>query len=58
MRKKSFYVKTLKEAMVLISNQVKSGDIVLLSPGCSSKDQFSNFEERGNLFIELSKEMN
>lgn len=56
-KKKSIYVKTLKQAMILISKQVVSGDTVLLSPGCSSLDQFSSFEERGNLFIEITKEI-
>ncbi|AEO08576.1 UDP-N-acetylmuramoylalanine-D-glutamate ligase [Buchnera aphidicola str. Ak (Acyrthosiphon kondoi)] len=56
-KKKSIYVQNLKNAMILILKQVKSGDTVLLSPGCSSLDQFSNFEERGNLFIKLIKEM-
>lgn len=28
----------------------KSGDIILLSPGGSSLDEFANFEERGNYF--------
>lgn len=56
-KKKSIVVKNLKEAMILISKQVESGDTVLLSPGCSSLDQFSNFEERGNLFIKLTKEI-
>nr|ABZ89707.1 UDP-N-acetylmuramoylalanine--D-glutamate ligase [Buchnera aphidicola] len=56
-KKKSIYVENLKQAMLLISKTVKSGDTVLLSPGCSSLDQFSNFEERGNLFIKLTKEM-
>lgn len=57
-RKKSVYVKNLKQAMILINKQVQPGDVVLLSPGCSSKDQFSSFEERGKLFIKLSKEIN
>ncbi|ALD15178.1 UDP-N-acetylmuramoyl-L-alanyl-D-glutamate synthetase [Buchnera aphidicola (Aphis glycines)] len=57
-QKKSIYVKNLKDAITLISKQAKQDDVILLSPGCSSKDQFKNFEERGNLFIKLLKEIN
>ncbi|AHG60156.1 Murd [Buchnera aphidicola str. G002 (Myzus persicae)] len=56
-KKKSILVNTLKEAIILISKEAVSGDTVLLSPGCSSLDQFSNFEERGNFFIKLIKEV-
>ena len=34
----------------------ESGDIVLLSPGCASFDQFNSFEDRGNSFKKIVKE--
>ncbi len=35
----------------------QGGDTVLLSPACSSFDEFSCFEERGERFIEIVKQM-
>lgn len=55
--KKSIYTPTLKQAVSLISKKVVSGDTVLLSPGCSSLDQFPNFEERGNQFIQFVRDL-
>jgi len=55
--KKSILVNSLKESLILITKKMKSGDIILLSPACSSLDQFSSFKERGNLFKKLSKEL-
>jgi len=41
------------EAVHLASQVAESGDIVLLSPACTSFDRFKNFEERGNVFKDI-----
>ncbi|MGE9550967.1 UDP-N-acetylmuramoyl-L-alanine--D-glutamate ligase [Erwinia amylovora] len=48
---------TLAEAMVQIATKVQPGDMVLLSPACASLDQFKNFEQRGDAFTLLAKEL-
>lgn len=48
---------TLAEATTQIARQVKPGDMVLLSPACASLDQFKNFEQRGDAFTQLAKEL-
>lgn len=42
----------LKEAVHLAKAEAKAGETVLFSPACSSFDQFRDYEERGNKFIE------
>lgn len=46
-------VDNMKEALLKAKEVAKEGDIVLLSPMCSSYDQFKNFEQRGDIFKEL-----
>jgi len=44
---------TLADAVEKAHALAQSGDVVLLSPGCSSFDMFKSFEDRGDQFREL-----
>ena len=46
-----------KETVSAAADAAEEGDIVLLSPACSSFDNFKNFVERGNTFKNLVNEL-
>ena len=43
----------LTEAFADAHQDAQAGEVVLLSPGCASFDQYRSYEERGTHFIEL-----
>ncbi|MBQ7936270.1 MAG: UDP-N-acetylmuramoyl-L-alanine--D-glutamate ligase [Clostridia bacterium] len=47
----------LKTAIQRAYEEAAPGDIVLLSPASASFDQFKNFEERGDYFVAVVKEL-
>ena len=46
-------VPTLDDALDWCWDLSEPGDVIVLSPGCSSHDQFRNFRERGERFSQL-----
>ena len=51
-----FLTKNLEQAFSYATKIAQSGQVVLLSPGCASFDEFVNFEERGEAFCDLVAE--
>ena len=49
---------TLQVAVARAAKAAAIGDVVLLSPACSSFDQFENYEQRGRVFRQLVNELN
>ncbi|HQL01257.1 MAG TPA: UDP-N-acetylmuramoyl-L-alanine--D-glutamate ligase, partial [Smithellaceae bacterium] len=44
---------TMREGVMLAAGIAQSGDVVLLSPGCASFDEFSNYKHRGDVFQQI-----
>ncbi len=53
----TYLVGTFEEAVLLAYQKSRSGDIILLSPGCASYDMFKNYEERGEYFRKLVSQL-
>ena len=47
------HCETLDKAVAAAAKSAHPGDVVLLSPACSSFDQFENYEHRGRVFKQL-----
>jgi len=50
-------VDTLVEAVAEAARHAVAGDIVLLSPACSSFDQFQNYQHRGEVFRQAVRDL-
>jgi UDP-N-acetylmuramoylalanine--D-glutamate ligase len=48
---------TMREAMSAAARDAEVGDVVLLSPGCTSFDEFASYAERGRIFTEIATRM-
>ncbi len=51
------HVNTMDEAVEAASSLARPGQVVLLSPACSSFDMYSNYQERGHDFIRCVNEL-
>jgi UDP-N-acetylmuramoylalanine--D-glutamate ligase len=47
------HVANLAEAVQRAHATAKAGELVLLSPACASFDMFNNYEQRGEMFVQL-----
>lgn len=56
--KKVVLCKNLKEAVQAAAEIAQPGDVVLLSPGGTSFDEFKDFEERGECFAQWVRDLN
>jgi UDP-N-acetylmuramoylalanine--D-glutamate ligase len=50
-------VNDIREAVSDAAIHARAGDVVLLSPACSSFDQFRNYAERGKIFKSLVQDL-
>ena len=49
---------SLNQAVASAHELANPGEIILMSPGCASFDEFKNFEDRGENFINIVNKLN
>lgn len=54
---KTVLAENMEEAVKLASESAVAGDVVLLSPACSSFDMFKDYAERGEVFVRAVKKI-
>ena len=52
-----YVIDDFREAVLAAASSALEGDVVILSPACSSFDKFKNFVERGNTFRKIVLEL-
>jgi len=52
------YCESLDAAVKRAKARMRPKDVLLLSPGCASWDQFTNYEKRGEMFVKLIENLN
>lgn len=52
-----YFQETMQEAVKTAATLANEGDYVLLSPACASIDQFQNYQQRGEQFVNAVKEL-
>lgn len=52
------FVKSMQEAVKTAQTLAKADDNVLLSPACASFDMFSNYQQRGHVFMDAVNNLN
>ncbi len=53
----TYVLGTLEEAVFMAYQKSRAGDVILFSPGCASFDMFLNYEDRGNKFKDLLRDL-